>query len=101
MPAPACLSVKTGIPHLTVPYVPHSSEILVDLTDFYKFIKQHHNDSDKKGVPRRNNIRIEVTKYEYGVKERDSIIYLSLGAILRYCFPMQMISPYVGILSMT
>ena len=62
-----CLSAKTGIPHLTLPIVAHSSEILVDLNEFYSFIKQHYKDSDKKGVPRRNNIRAEVMKYDHGI----------------------------------
>ena len=77
-----CLSAKTGISSLNVPNVSHSSEILVDLTEFYKFIKQHHNDSDKNCVPRRNSIRAEISKYSYGVEEKDSATYLSLGAIL-------------------
>ena len=81
-----CLSAKTGIPHLTLPIVAHSSEILVDLNEFYSFIKQHYKDSDKKGVPRRNTIRAEVMKYDHGIVNKDSSTYLSTGAILRYCF---------------
>ena len=52
-----CLATKTGISSLTVAYVSHASEILVDLSEFYKFIKQHHKDTDKYGPLRRSNIR--------------------------------------------
>ena len=86
MDPPKYLSLITGISHLKVPYETHSSEIWVDLAKFYDFIKYNHTENDKTGVPRRNNFRAEIIKYGHGVEEREKSTYLSVGAILRYCF---------------
>ena len=67
-------------------YEPHSSEIWVDLPKFYEFIKDNHSANDKTGVPRKNNFYAEIRKYGHGVEDRNSSTYMSVGAVLRYCF---------------
>ena len=49
-------------------------------------IKDNHSENDPMGVPRRNNFYAEIRKYGHGVEERKPSTYISVGAVLRYCF---------------
>ena len=52
-----------------LPYVVYSSEYWVDLNELYLFRKANYEETDKKDMPKRANIRIVISKYELPPRE--------------------------------
>ena len=86
MPSPTTLSELTGISHLALAVISHGSDYLVSIDELFKFMKSHSRDRDRLQAPRRNNMQTEVRRYRNGIIEKDNQVFLTIGAVLRYCF---------------
>ena len=80
------LSDLTGIAHLNLPFIFHCSDNLVELDELFRLMKLNHQNIDKKQAPRRNQIQKEVERYQSGILKKDNKLFLTVGAVLRYCF---------------
>ena len=69
-----------------LPYIVLSSNYWVDLNELYMFVKSSYEDTDKKEIPKRTNIKNEVLKFEFPSREFQDRTYFALGAVVKYFF---------------
>ena len=69
-----------------LPYIVFSSNYWVDLNELYMFVKSSYEDTDKKEIPKRTNIKNEVLKFEFPSREFQDRTYFALGAVIKYFF---------------
>lgn len=69
-----------------LPYVFNSSNYWVDLNELYMFMKINYQEADKKEIPKRANIRNELSKYEFPTREYQRRTLFAHGASVKYFF---------------
>ena len=69
-----------------LPYVVYSSEYWVDLNELYVFRKANYEETDKKDMPKRANIRIVISKYELLPREIQERTLFILTSIIKHFF---------------